>query len=83
VVEIFDITYTFSMNSPEDIPAECAVWLVAVDRVMKRDWYIDTSDAGLSTDEIIRFWQTGETPEEFVLQFAKKRALFDFNNVLR
>ena len=65
------------------MPLECAVWLAEVDLVMKRDWYIDTSDAGLSIEEILRFWSYGETPEEFVLWFAKERELFDFNDILR
>lgn len=71
------------MENAEVMPSECTIWLAEVDRVMTRDWYINTSDAGLSVEEIIRFWRYGETAEEFVLWFAKDRELFDFNDVLR
>ena len=54
--------------------------LAEVDRVMKRDWYIDTVDAGLDDEQVIAYWKFGETPEEFVAWFADDADLYDFRN---
>ncbi|MDO1557968.1 hypothetical protein Q0812_00825 [Brevundimonas sp. 2R-24] len=53
-------------------------WIKAVDLQMRRDWCIDSIDAGLSPEELKRFWGHGETPAEFVAWFAKKHDLLRF-----
>ena len=63
-----------------DVPDDCAKWLAEVDRLMKRDWYIDTDDAGLDDEQVIAYWKFGETPEEFVAWFAEDADLYDFRN---
>lgn len=63
-----------------EVPAACAKWLIEVDRLMKRDWYIDTDDAGLDDEDVIRYWKAGDSPEEFVTWFAEKRDLYDFRH---
>ena len=62
-----------------DLPVKCTAWLAEVDRVMKRDWCIDTDDAGWSTDDQLRYWQYGETAEDFVSWFAEKYGLIRFD----
>jgi len=47
-------------------------WLTEVDRLMKRDWCIDTADAGLSDEDVERHWRGGDPPEAFVAWFAEK-----------
>jgi hypothetical protein len=66
------------MENAPDIPAECAAWLVEVDRVMKRDWCIDTDDAGWSREDQLRYWQYGERADEFVRWFAEKYGLIRY-----
>ena len=39
---------------------------------MKRDWCIGTADAGLSAQELQRYWRDGEAPDAFVAWFAEK-----------
>ena len=55
-----------------------AAWINAVDRLMKRHWCIDTADAGLSDDDLSRYWENGDTPAEFVAWFAEKYDLIRF-----
>jgi hypothetical protein len=57
------------------LPAECTAWLADVDRVMKRDWCIDSSDAGWSPEDTLRYWRYGDGPEDFVVWFAEKYGL--------
>lgn len=45
---------------------------------MMRDWCIDTHDAGWSREDQLRYWQYGETAEEFVSWFAEKYGLIRF-----
>lgn len=66
--------------SERAVPEHCAKWLAEVDRLMKRDWYIDTEEAGLDDEDVIRYWKGGDTPEVFVAWFADKRDLHDFRN---
>jgi hypothetical protein len=47
---------------------------------MKRDWCIDTADAGLSEPEVIADWRGGETPGGFVNWFAEKYGLIAFSD---
>jgi hypothetical protein len=60
------------------LPTDCARWLVSVDRLMKRDWCIDTADAGLSQEDVLRYWRDGDTPAGFVSRFAEKHDLIRF-----
>ena len=53
-------------------------WVEAVNRLMLRDWCIDTEDAGLSGDELTTLWRDGERPEAFVAWFAEKHDLIRF-----
>lgn len=55
-----------------DLPADCLLWLQDVDRIMKRDYCIDTSDAGADSEQIIRYWKSGHTAAEFVDWFGEK-----------
>jgi hypothetical protein len=55
-----------------------SAWVAEVDRLMRRDWCIDTSDAGLGDDELTRYWQDGEEPAAFVAWFAEKHDLIRF-----
>ncbi len=52
--------------------ASIAEWKRHVDALMKRDYAIDTDDAGLSDEEIARHFADGDTPEDFVSWFAEK-----------
>lgn len=55
-----------------------AAWLTEVDRLMKRYWRINTTDAGLSDDELTRYWRGGNDPTDFVAWFAEKYDLIRF-----
>ncbi len=57
---------------------ELAEWVALVDAAMKRDWCINTADAGLSDGELHRLWSDGEEPEAFVAWFAEKHDLIRF-----
>ena len=59
-------------------PVECAAWLAEVDRVMRRDWCIDSADAGWSAEDTLRYWRYGESPEAFVEWYAEKYGLIRF-----
>jgi hypothetical protein len=48
---------------------------------MKRDWCIDTADAGFDTADVLRCWGYGEAPEEFVAWFAEKYGLLRFEGL--
>ena len=56
------------MNSRSAITA----WRHRIDTLMKRDYAIDTDDAGLGGDDIERFFADGDTPEAFVRWFTEK-----------
>lgn len=60
------------------LPLECTAWLTKVDRTMKRDWCIDTSDAGWSPEDTLRYWRYGDSPETFVEWYAEKYGLIRF-----
>lgn len=53
-------------------------WIATANRLMKRDWSIDTADAGLSDDDLTRYWENGDDPAEFVAWFAEKYDLIRF-----
>jgi len=65
------------------LPPECTAWLTKVDRVMSRDWCIDSTDAGWSSEEILRYWRYEESPEAFVGWFAEKYGLIRFERTHR
>lgn len=60
------------MEETPELPQECVAWLAEVDRLMKRDWFIDSHDAGFSDGELLRYWRYGESPSDFVEWFAAK-----------
>lgn len=66
------------MEGQPDPPEDFVTWLAAVDRIMKRDWCIDTDDAGIPREDALRYWREGESPEEFVAWFAEKYDLIRF-----
>lgn len=53
-------------------------WVRQVEAAMKRDWCIETADAGLSAEELTKLWRDGEQPEAFVARFAEKYDLIRF-----
>lgn len=73
--------HRWSERMPQrNVPEDCAEWVGEADRLMKRDWYIDTVDAGLDDEDVIGYWKSGDSPEEFVAWFAEKRDLYDFRH---
>lgn len=66
------------MGVADALPPECVEWLAAVDRLMKRDWCIETSDAGWSSADVLTYWRDGGSPREFVEWFAAKYDLIRF-----
>lgn len=66
------------MAADPPLPPTCAAWLAEVDRLMKRDWCIDSADAGWSAEDVLRYWRYGDTPTEFVERFAEKYDLIRF-----
>ena len=65
------------------LPPECTAWLNEADRVMKRDWCIDSADAGWSSEDTLRYWRYGEGPEAFVEWYAAKYDLIRFERTYR
>lgn len=57
-----------------------ARWVQTVNRVMKRDWCIDTMDAGLSDADLARYWRDGDEPATFVAWFVEKHDLIRFDH---
>lgn len=55
-------------------------WVNAVDRHMKRDWCINTVDAGLDESDLRRYWLSGDDPATFVAWFAEKYDLIRFEH---
>jgi len=62
-----------------DLPPECLAWVKTVDRIMWRDWYLTSSQAGWDRDQLLRYWRYDDTPEEFVGWFAEKYDLIRFD----
>ena len=60
------------MEDASALPVECAHWRREVDDLMKRGYGIDTADAGLSGEDVLRYWHGGQSPETFVGWFAEK-----------
>jgi hypothetical protein len=57
---------------------DCQIWVMEVDRLMRRDWCIGVVDAGLDAEELIKFCEYGESPAEFVAWFGEKYDLIRF-----
>lgn len=53
-------------------------WVGEVNRLMQQDWCIDTADAGLSDEDLDRYWRDGEDAAAFVAWFAEKYDLIRF-----
>lgn len=66
------------MGLLEGVTPDMEAWVADVDRIMKRDWCIDTADAGWSEADLARHWRDHETPEAFVAWFAEKYDLTRF-----
>ena len=66
------------MTADPPLPPACAAWLADVDRLMKRDWCIDSKDAGWSAEDVVRYWGYGERPADFMEWFAEKYGLIRF-----
>lgn len=62
----------------DELPAAFREWLREVDQIMKRDWYIDTEDAGTEMEHLVAHWRDGEAPEGYVAWFADKYGLIAF-----
>lgn len=45
---------------------------------MKRDWCIDSVDAGWSPEDTLRYWRYGESSEAFVEWYSGKYGLIGF-----
>lgn len=56
----------------EVVPPEAIAWIEKVDRALLSGWALDAADAGLSEEDLLRYWRLGETPDEFVRWFAAK-----------
>lgn len=57
-------------------------WISSVTCLLARDWHIDAADAGLSDDDLIRHWQEGGEPSDFVRWFAEKYDLIRFETAM-
>ena len=67
------------MDTSDQTPPKLKAWAAQVDSIMQRDWCIGITDAGLSDDEILRYWRSGDEPAEFVAWFAEKYNLIHFD----
>ena len=52
--------------------ASFLAWKAITDSVMKKNYGIDTNDAGVEDERLRDHWSTGQTPAEFVEWFALK-----------
>lgn len=66
------------MESNDQTPPKLKAWAAQVDRLMQRDWRLSIADAGLSDEDLIRYWRHGDEPPEFVAWFAEKYGLIQF-----
>lgn len=69
---------TSAMPRAASLPRACRLWLAEVDRILRRDWCIDSADAGWDREDVLRYWGHGEPPEEFVEWLAEKYELIRF-----
>lgn len=67
------------MDPSDQTQPKLKAWAAQVDRLMQRDWCIGITDAGLSDDDILRYWRGGDEPAEFVAWFAEKYNLINFD----
>lgn len=69
---------TPAMSRLPPLPRDCRRWLAEVDRILRREWRIDSADAGWDREDVLRYWGYGEAPAEFVEWFAEKYDLIGF-----
>ncbi len=69
------------MEFSDQTPPKLKAWAAQVDRLMQRDWRLSIADAGLSDDDLIRYWRDGEEPAEFVAWFAEKYDLIRYEQL--
>lgn len=58
---------------------QTADWLALVERDLKRRYKIDFELAGLSQEEMARYFNPDQSPHDFVSWFAQKYDLIDFD----
>ncbi len=66
------------MEISNKMPPKLKAWAAQVDSLMQRDWCIGITDAGLSDDDILRYWRSGDEPAEFVTWIAEKYDLLRY-----
>lgn len=62
-------------RSPWDgsgLPRACLAWVKEVDRIMMEEFCIDLSDAGADEAQVIRYWKSDQSPDDFVDWFGEK-----------
>ncbi|SFS52762.1 hypothetical protein SAMN05192570_1900 [Brevundimonas viscosa] len=69
---------TSAMPRAASLTRACRRWLAEVDRILRRDWCIDSANAGWDREDVLRYWGYGETPADFVVWFAEKYDLIRF-----
>ena len=57
------------------LPSACRAWATEVDRIMLEEFCIDLSDAGADQEQVIRYWKSGQEPNDFVDWFGEKYGL--------
>lgn len=67
------------MESNAQTPPKLKAWAAQVDRVMQQDWCLSIADAGLSNDDLFRYWRCGDEPAQFVAWFGEKYDLIRFD----
>lgn len=69
------------MDSNDQTQPKLKAWAAHVDRLMQRDWCLSIADAGLSDDDLVRYWRDGDEPAEFVAWFAEKYDLVRYERM--
>lgn len=57
-----------------------AHWVRTADRLLRRDWCLSVTDAGIDEDQLTRAWRDGEDSAAFVAWFAEKYDLVRFES---
>lgn len=57
---------------------DCAVWIEAVNTLLRRDWCLSIEDAGIDDDQLTRAWADGDAPAAYVAWFAENYDLIRF-----
>ena len=63
-----------SPNPWEDanLPNACLAWVKEVDRLMLEEFCIDLSEAGADRADVLRYWNSDQSPADFVEWFGEK-----------